>query len=113
MGKDFPICWPSEQVAHPLHATDRTIARQIGLFYCDPRRQNTMKIATCVLVFLACASVGAAKERADYQNGKIMQMDSAACGVQEKGNKTVAGEIFGTDGQHKKTQEILCQEYTL
>jgi hypothetical protein len=32
MGKDFPICWPFEQVAHPLHATDRTIARQIGLF---------------------------------------------------------------------------------
>ena len=72
-----------------------------------------MKIASCVLVFLACASVGAAKERADYQNGKIMQMDSTACGVQEKGNKTVAGEIFGTDGEHKKTQEILCQEYTL
>ena len=72
-----------------------------------------MKITTCVLVFLACAAISTAKERTDYQNGKIVQMDSAACGVQEKGNKTVAGEIFGTDGEHKKTQEILCQEYTL
>jgi hypothetical protein len=40
-------------------------------------------------------------------------MDSTACGSQEKGSKTVAGEIFGTDGQHKQTQELLCQEYIL
>jgi len=25
----------------------------------------------------------------------------------------MAGEILGTDGQHKKTQELLCQEYIL
>jgi hypothetical protein len=30
-----------------------------------------------------------------------------------KGSKTVAGEIFGTDGQHKQTQELLCPEYIL
>ena len=30
-----------------------------------------------------------------------------------KGSKTVAREILGTGGQHKKTQELLCQEYTL
>jgi hypothetical protein len=40
-------------------------------------------------------------------------MDSSACGVQEKDGKTVAGEIFGTDGQHKKTEQVLCQEYIL
>ncbi len=40
-------------------------------------------------------------------------MDSSSCGTQEKGSKTVAGEIFGTDGQHKQTQEMLCQEYVL
>jgi hypothetical protein len=33
--------------------------------------------------------------------------------MQEKGSKTVAGELLGTDGQHKKTQEVLCQEYVL
>lgn len=42
-----------------------------------------------------------------------MQMDSAACGSEEKGGSTVNGEILGTDGEHKKTQELLCQEYTL
>jgi hypothetical protein len=72
-----------------------------------------MKTTCGVLILLACASIGAAKERGDYQTGKILQMDSAACGVQEKGSKTVAGEIFGTNGEHKKTQELLCQEYTL
>src|SRR5258708_14791815 len=38
-------------------------------------------------------------------------MDSTSCRMQEKDSKTVAGEILGTDGQHKKTQELLCQEY--
>jgi hypothetical protein len=36
-----------------------------------------------------------------------------ACGYAEKDSKTLAGEIFGTDGQHKKTLETLCQEYVL
>src|SRR5260370_12960520 len=40
-------------------------------------------------------------------------MDSCSCGWKEKGSKTVAGEIFGTDGQHKQTHELLCQEYIL
>jgi hypothetical protein len=72
-----------------------------------------MKKPHCLLVLLACAVTCAAKDRSEYQNGKIMQMESTACGLQEKGSKTVAGEILGTDGQHKKTQELLCQEYTL
>jgi hypothetical protein len=33
--------------------------------------------------------------------------------MQEKGSKTVAGELLGTDGQNKRTQEVLCQEYVL
>jgi len=33
--------------------------------------------------------------------------------LREKDGKTLAGQIFGTDGQHKKTQETLCQEYVL
>jgi hypothetical protein len=72
-----------------------------------------MKNSCCLLVLLACTSNCTAKEHIDYQNGKILQMESTSCGLQEKGNKTVAGEIFGTDGEHKKTQELLCQEYTL
>jgi hypothetical protein len=69
---------------------------------------KTYMLAAC-LVF---AGVCAAKEH-DYQKGTLLRMDSTACGMQEKGSKTVAGELLGTDGQHKKTQELLCQEYVL
>src|SRR5215470_3393555 len=68
-------------------------------------------LASC-LVFVASVSVASAKEH-DYQKGVLLRMDSSACGSQEKGSKTVTGEIFGTDGQHKKTEELLCQEYIL
>ena len=71
-----------------------------------------MKILCGFAALLVCASAVHAKEH-DYQSGKIVQMESTTCGMQEKDGKTVAGEIFGTDGQHKKTQELLCQEYTL
>jgi len=70
-----------------------------------------MKLRTLV-VCLLFAGVCSAKEH-DYQKGTLIRMDSSACGTQEKGSKTVAGEIFGTDGQHKQTQEMLCQEYIL
>ena len=63
-------------------------------------------------VWLLFAGVCSAKEH-EYQRGTLVSMDSSACGSQEKGSKTVAGEIFGTDGQHKQTQELLCQEYIL
>ena len=72
-----------------------------------------MKITAGLLIFFGCASLTLAKDHTDYQNGKILQMESTACGMQEKGSKTVAGELLGTDGQHKKTQELLCQEYTV
>ena len=62
---------------------------------------------------LALAGVSAAKEHDDYQKGTLLRMDSSSCGMREKGSKTVAGELLGTDGQHKKTQELLCQEYVL
>ncbi len=28
--------------------------------------------------------------------------------LRRKNGKTIAGEIFGTDGQHKNTKEVLC-----
>jgi len=70
-------------------------------------------IAFAVLGCLAVSGVSSAKEHADYQKGTLLRMDSSSCGMQEKGSKTLAGEVFGTDGQHKKTQELLCQEYVL
>jgi len=71
-----------------------------------------MKISVLVMALVLAGSC-AAKDRDDYQKGVLLRMDSTSCGMQEKGSKTVAGEILGTDGQHKKTQELLCQEYML
>lgn len=68
-------------------------------------------LVPCLMLMVAYA--GFAKDKPAYQNGVLLQMDSASCGFAEKGGKTVAGEILGTDGQHQKTQEVLCQEYIL
>jgi hypothetical protein len=54
-----------------------------------------------------------AKDKPASERGVLLQMDSTHCAFAEKGSKTVAGEILGTDGQHKNTQEVLCQEYIL
>ena len=53
-----------------------------------------------------------AKEKS-YEKGVLLQMESSPCGSAEKGSKTLVGEILGTDGEHKNTQELLCQEYVL
>src|ERR1700758_1571350 len=54
-----------------------------------------------------------AKDSKPFQHGKLMQMESVACGVDENSGKSLAGEIIGTDSAHKKTHELLCQEYIL
>ena len=68
-----------------------------------------------LLPALILVTVAAAypKDKPAYQSGLLIKIDSASCGSEEKDGSTVAGEILGTDGQHKKTQELLCQEYTL
>jgi hypothetical protein len=58
-------------------------------------------------------SVAYAKEPKPRQTGKLMQMESVACGVDENSGKSFAGELIGTDSAHKKTHELLCQEYIL
>lgn len=65
-----------------------------------------------VFIALGLATSVVAKEH-DYQRGVLMKMESTKCGFAENGSKTMAGEIFGTDGQHQKTQDLLCQEYVL
>lgn len=72
-----------------------------------------MKTPILTAVFLFAAVSSFAKDRPAYEKGVLLQMDSTTCGYAEKDGKTLAGEIFGTDGQHKKTQETLCQEYIL
>lgn len=72
-----------------------------------------MKSGMVALLVMAAAFSTQAKEAPTYDKGVLVQMESSACGYAEKDGKTVAGEIFGTDGQHKNTKEVLCQEYTL
>jgi hypothetical protein len=71
-----------------------------------------MKKACSLVVCLLLGSICAAKEH-DYQKGTLVRMDSSACGMQAKDSKSITGELLGTDSQNKKTQEVLCQEYTL
>jgi hypothetical protein len=66
------------------------------------------KMFTAVMLV---AGMAYAKEARHYQSGTLLQMDSVACGVDENSGKSLAGEIIGTDSAHKKTHELLCQEY--
>jgi hypothetical protein len=78
-------------------------------------RKGIIHMTTKMCALAGClifAGVCAAKEH-DYQKGTLLRMDSTSCGMQEKGSKSVAGELLGTDAQSKKTQEVLCQEYVL
>jgi len=72
-----------------------------------------MRKAISLAVLLLASLSLQAKDKPAYEKGELLHMDSASCGFAEKDGKTLAGQIFGTDGQHKKTQETLCQEYVL
>ena len=77
-----------------------------------------MKIGTAGALLAIAASLQTAapvpaKDKPAYERGVLLQMDSTHCGYAEKDGKTLTGEILGTDGQHKNTQEVLCQEYLL
>lgn len=66
---------------------------------------------TAVLAIALIASVGQAKEPRHYQTGKVVKMESVKCGTDAKDAKSLAGEMLGTDSQHMKTRELLCQQY--
>jgi hypothetical protein len=73
----------------------------------------TMRIGMiAILVFATTMSVQA-KDAPAYEKGVLIEMESSSCGYAEKDGKTIAGEIFGTDGQHKNTKVVMCQEYVL
>lgn len=72
-----------------------------------------MRSTSIVLAMILLGAAAQAKEPKAYQSGKLLQMDSVQCGVDEKDAKSFAGEMIGTDSGHKKTQELLCQEYLL
>ncbi len=72
-----------------------------------------MKRVTIATLLFTLAVAAEAKDKPVFEKGMLLQMDSSSCGYAEKDGKTIAGQIFGTDGQHKNTKEVLCQEYIL
>ena len=62
---------------------------------------------------LFCASFAYARDHQPPQSGTILQMDSVQCGTDQKSDKSLAGEIIGTDNAHQKMHTLLCQEYQL
>lgn len=69
--------------------------------------------ASWILAGLLVAGVAQANDHASYEKGRLLSMSSVSCGFQEKGGKSVTGELMGTDADQKNTQELLCQEYVL
>jgi hypothetical protein len=72
-----------------------------------------MNYKSLLLASIMLTATAYAKQPRAYQSGKLLQMDSVQCGVDERDAKSFTGEIIGTDSGHKKTQELLCQEYLL
>lgn len=70
------------------------------------------QIALC-LFLLAVALPSFAKEPRFYQKGQLVSMEAVSCGYAEDSGKTLKGQILGTDGGHKNTKEMLCQECLL
>jgi hypothetical protein len=72
-----------------------------------------MRIGIVAVLVFATTMAVQAKDPPAYEKGVLIQMESSSCGYSERDGKTIAGQIFGTDGQHKNTKQVLCQEYVL
>ena len=72
-----------------------------------------MKLIFAVGMLMLSSFALAKDEPVFHQTGTITNMDAVTCGVDENSGKSFAGEILGTDGAHKKSREMLCQEYVL
>jgi hypothetical protein len=68
---------------------------------------------TAAGLILAAATVTLAKDPPSDDQGLLIPMNASSCGLAEKGSKGVTGEILGTDGEHKNTEEVMCQECVL
>jgi len=75
--------------------------------------KRLIQVLLLVTATLLTASLVFAKDPPTYDKALLLSMESSTCGATEKAGKTLAGEILGTDGSHKQTQEVLCQEYVL
>jgi len=66
-----------------------------------------------LLAIALLTSFAYAREPKHYQSGTLTKMESVKCGTDEKNSQSLAAELIGTDSQHMKTHELLCQDYVL
>ena len=69
--------------------------------------------ATILVFALLFGSLARAKEQRAHESGTLLQMESVQCGAEQKGGKTITGEMLGTDAAYQKTRVLLCQEHVL
>jgi hypothetical protein len=67
----------------------------------------------CASFLCASGACAYARDHQPPQSGTILQMDSVNCGSDQKSDRSIAGEIIGTDNSDRKTRTLLCQEYVL
>jgi hypothetical protein len=80
----------------------------------DKTKEMRMKFGVAVAALVLFASPALfAKDPPSYDKGVLLSMDSTMCGTAENDGKSLTGELIGTDSSHKKTKEVLCQEYVL
>lgn len=72
-----------------------------------------MKSHTIAALFLLAALPAFAKDQPSYDKATIASMTAVECGFDAKSGEGIGGMILGTDSQHVKNREVLCQEYTL
>ena len=70
-----------------------------------------MKIGMVAILAFAATMGMQAKDAPTYEKGVLLRMDSSSCGYAEKDGKTIAGEIFGTEGQAQIVHR-LCPRCT-
>jgi hypothetical protein len=71
-----------------------------------------MGYKSLVLASILLAASAYAKEPKAYQSGKLLQMDSVSCSVDENDGKN-AGEMIETGSDHNQTPASPCQVYLL
>jgi hypothetical protein len=65
-----------------------------------------------LIIILSLSTAVLAKEPSYRQRGVLSDMLSVQCGTMQKSGSTVAGALI-TGAKHSKTQDLLCQEYTI
>jgi hypothetical protein len=70
-------------------------------------------IASMAIILCLAGVAARAKDEPVYDKGTLLKMEAQPCGTTEKGGKTFAGEVTGSDAENKNTHQVLCPEYTL